>query len=441
MTAHIPTLFSKVFNKELREENTRSNIHAVKVIAASIAIFVSLFTLSSYFFSIDKYFPVIVAAKMVTVFLLINAVFAWLVAYLIEQKKWNLPNSLQQLFYLYFALVVLLGSMFLSILVQSVQGISLTMFMAGLLCVACLWALNSGEAILLSIISFLGLLTALFTFQKVVQVQVLSATIGLLLLISFYAITRWTYGYKTDLYIQLLQIKQKNEEFERLMSDKMNMLSMVAHDMRNPITTIETIASVLQPTQQTQEEKEMIELIYQSGKKARNIINDIIEAASEQQDMVVELEETNINELIKSTYAMWQNLLIGKQPLILDISDQPIYGMINKAKLVRVLDNLITNAIKFSEDNQAIHLLVKSINGICHISIVDNGIGIPPELMPMLFDRFTKASRIGLRGEKSIGLGLHICRQLMYLMNGDLVVESKPNEGSIFTLKIPQIQM
>ena len=97
------------------------------------------------------------------------------------------------------------------------------------------------------------------------------------------------------------------------------------------------------------------------------------------------------------------------------------------------------NAVKFTEDNGKIIIELTEGPASYSISIKDNGIGIPEYLHRHLFEKNTPASRTGLRGEKSIGMGLYIVRKLIALMNGTIAFESIENEGSTFTVEFPKM--
>jgi signal transduction histidine kinase len=102
------------------------------------------------------------------------------------------------------------------------------------------------------------------------------------------------------------------------------------------------------------------------------------------------------------------------------------------------MDNLISNAIKFSGDGNRIELSLKQVNRECIIEVKDFGLGIPEGMLPYVFDRFSKAGRKGVRGEDSIGMGLNIARQIINKHGGDISVESTENEGTTFTIVLPQ---
>lgn len=115
-----------------------------------------------------------------------------------------------------------------------------------------------------------------------------------------------------------------------------------------------------------------------------------------------------------------------------------IYAEVDSMKFIQVINNLISNAIKFTYDNGLIHIHVEDKSGSVLISVRDNGIGIPPKYQPVLFDKFTKARRPGIRGGESVGLGMSIIKTIVDLHNGNIWFESEENKGTTFFIEIPR---
>lgn len=102
------------------------------------------------------------------------------------------------------------------------------------------------------------------------------------------------------------------------------------------------------------------------------------------------------------------------------------------------MDNLISNALKFSGENNHIEISLSTSDINIFICVKDFGIGIPQEHLPHIFDRFSKARRAGLRGETPVGLGLSIVHQIVKKHRGEIEVESLENGGTTFTITLPK---
>src|SRR5206468_399238 len=110
------------------------------------------------------------------------------------------------------------------------------------------------------------------------------------------------------------------------------------------------------------------------------------------------------NDLLESIKQNWAHRLPEDRTLLLTLCKKNVYAFIDTVKIQRVVDNLVSNAIKFTDEDGIIQIQLKDNNNSrIRISILDDGVGIPESLQPFLFDRFSKAGRLGLKGEKSHG--------------------------------------
>ena len=107
------------------------------------------------------------------------------------------------------------------------------------------------------------------------------------------------------------------------------------------------------------------------------------------------------------------------------------------AKLHRILLNLLSNAVKFTPRGGKVNVSAEQDGELMRISVSDTGIGIAPEDVARLFDKYEQARNRATRGEKGTGLGLYITKQLVELHGGQILVDSKPGEGSTFTFTLP----
>lgn len=119
-------------------------------------------------------------------------------------------------------------------------------------------------------------------------------------------------------------------------------------------------------------------------------------------------------------------------------SSRSIYINTDEVKILQVVNNLISNAIKFTPDAKPIAVEVLEKDSAVVIRVSDEGIGIPENLKQFIFDRHSVAGRIGLNGEKSHGMGLSICKSLIQLTNGSIWFESEEGKGSSFYISLPK---
>jgi two-component system sensor histidine kinase VicK len=118
-------------------------------------------------------------------------------------------------------------------------------------------------------------------------------------------------------------------------------------------------------------------------------------------------------------------------------SDPVIHVSIDDMKFMQVLNNIYLNAIKFTPEQGVITTRVEKKERTVLISIEDNGIGIPKHLQPFIFEKFTRARRQGLKGEKTTGLGLSLAKLIVEWHNGKIWFTSEENKGTTFFVEIP----
>ncbi|OUJ70307.1 hypothetical protein BXP70_24750 [Hymenobacter crusticola] len=123
--------------------------------------------------------------------------------------------------------------------------------------------------------------------------------------------------------------------------------------------------------------------------------------------------------------------------LALDLPAESVYAALQPEKFARVLDNLLSNALKFTPAGGTITLGLQWHDGRARIRVQDTGIGIPSQLHAQLFDKFNPSRRTGLQGEPTTGLGLFIAKQIVELHGGQIWLESREQHGTTFFLELP----
>ena len=216
---------------------------------------------------------------------------------------------------------------------------------------------------------------------------------------------------------------------------KNEVLGMVAHDLRTPISQIVGIVSLLED-ESDESQKELLEMAKDACQAANHIISDLIEISeNETSEPVLHKVRTDINELLNQCIRRFKCQLNDKNLRVRTSFASDATVLVDKRKFIRVLDNLISNAIKFSPDHKTIELITEKRGDKVYIIIEDEGIGIKAGYLPILFDRCPKTFRSpGTKGERSNGLGLYIVKQIIDMHGGTISVESEVNKGTVFTI-------
>jgi signal transduction histidine kinase len=228
-------------------------------------------------------------------------------------------------------------------------------------------------------------------------------------------------------------------ELEKSNTDKERILKVVAHDLRNPISGINSLANtIINDDMPDEDEKHNITLIEKASANSLTLINELMELEFRPELINLDKKLVDINEAVKQCVPLMQ-LIADKKKQNLQLSPlaTPLSINIDKEKIERMLNNLIGNAIKFSPVGEKIMVGLEQKDKKVLITVKDNGIGIPPEMQNEIFNTFSTTRRKGTAGEKSFGLGLSICKQIVKAHNGKIGVQSEAGKGSVFFIELP----
>jgi signal transduction histidine kinase/Tfp pilus assembly protein PilF len=233
----------------------------------------------------------------------------------------------------------------------------------------------------------------------------------------------------------------KNESLEDLHLEKDGMIGVVAHDLRSPLGKVVGLASVIELTGPlNDEQKDLLSRMRGVCDDGNALIRDLMEINKiEDPNQEVRVEEIDVRNFIDEAISNYGVQLKQKQ-LTLQCNYQveaDEYLTMDPVCLVRILDNLLTNSIKFSPLGKNIFIDVVSKDKAFTISIRDQGPGFHPNDLPHLFKKFKKLSARPTAGEGSTGLGLSIVKALVTKSGGEISVASEWGKGATFTLRFP----
>jgi two-component system sensor histidine kinase/response regulator len=238
------------------------------------------------------------------------------------------------------------------------------------------------------------------------------------------------------------QLEQKNIQLEILNQEKNHFLSIAAHDLRNPLTIIYTAADLITEELKDKtgsETKEFLEMIKQSSKFMRSLIEELLDVSViDSGKLSIHLEPVNLMDLIRNNVAL-NRVLAGRKQITVEYhcaNDLPILQL-DRKKIEQVLNNLISNAIKYSFPQSKVKIHSKCESNNLVISVSDEGQGIPPAEMDKLFKPFSRTSVKATSGESSTGLGLVIVRKIVEAHHGRVWAESQVKKGSTFYISLP----
>lgn len=252
---------------------------------------------------------------------------------------------------------------------------------------------------------------------------------------------------KVDIFVTLFNqkraLERKNQELDALNKLKNKFLGMAAHDIRNPLAIIEfyskSLLTELKPILEDDSKIQELENIVVSAKFAQNLVNDFLDISKMESDHVELTEEMVSVGHFLDTNLRFNQVFATKKNIKLEgnINVGNLKTAFDKNKINQVLNNLITNAIKFSHEGTSIHLSAAMEDDYLVVSLQDEGQGIPESEIEHIFDPFSKKSVKATAGEKSTGLGLMILKKIMDAHNALITVSSKVGVGTCFTIKLP----
>lgn len=238
-----------------------------------------------------------------------------------------------------------------------------------------------------------------------------------------------------------VELKQQYEELQKVNELKDHFLAATTHDLRSPITAILGFTDLIAMNENLDEgDRKRLDHIRTSTKFLATLVEDILEISRLESDKS-ELKRKPIllATVIESSISTLHYMALPKEIPIefFDKSDGNNKVNGDPDALLRIMNNLISNAIKFTPRGGKITVMLESGGGQVKVSVTDTGIGIPEEKIPLLFQTYTRISRFGTAGEKGTGLGLSITMNLVGKHEGDITVSSRENEGTCFTVTIP----
>lgn len=232
---------------------------------------------------------------------------------------------------------------------------------------------------------------------------------------------------------QQRRLERKNRELEAY-------TSVVAHDLRNPLGAIRTSAQflldVVPESPEREMERQQLALIVRAVDRTNHLVADLLDVSRiEAGSLVLECDFHPAAELVREAAELHRlGPAGGRHPLAVETAASLPSICVDRDRLLRVFQNLLDNAAKFTPDGGRIALRAAPHEGGVRFEVEDTGVGIPADQLPHIFDRFWQAERTDSRG---LGLGLAITHGIVTAHGGELEVESTPGEGTCFRFTLP----
>lgn len=235
------------------------------------------------------------------------------------------------------------------------------------------------------------------------------------------------------------QLEQANETASSLLKSREQLISMVSHDLRTPLSTIIGFSELLQKSTENKKEKNYIEHIFSASNYMGQLVDDLLEFSKlEHGNIAVELVPFNLEKHINEVVENAKSIVKDKPVTFILEHDKSINNLVitDPFRLKQILYNLVINASKFTNEG-SITIASFLDENILEIKVTDTGIGISEHQKEHIFNAFTQADNNLDNNHKGFGLGLTISKKLVEFLGGKLTLESELNKGSTFALKIP----
>jgi two-component system, sensor histidine kinase and response regulator len=236
------------------------------------------------------------------------------------------------------------------------------------------------------------------------------------------------------------EVRRAENRQRELKAEKNEFLSIVAHDLRSPLSNIVTSADIVAQDDEMPREqvKEFLEIICGSGKHMIHLVENLMDLnAIEQGRMKMDIAPLELGELVRGVAANYDAKAKAKQQQLSFVEERgPLVAMADPHSAIQIFNNLVSNAIKYSPMGKRIDIRLRPNNGMIRCEVRDEGPGLSKEDLQKMFGKFAKLSAKPTGGEPSTGLGLSIVKKMVEAAGGNVWCESEPGKGSTFVVEL-----
>jgi len=236
-------------------------------------------------------------------------------------------------------------------------------------------------------------------------------------------------------------LTREKEEMERLNQFKTEFTTMVAHELRAPITALQSfLLAILKGYVPPEEQKMILQRAVDRSQELLDLVNDLLSLASARELTVEsEKEPLSLKDPLENTLELFQSQIADKElHFKVDIQDDPVVNA-DPGQMTQLWTNLISNAIKYTPSGGDVTIQLENSDGWAIGKVCDTGIGISPEDIPKIFEDFYRTTEGKKFARIGTGLGLTLVKQILDGHGGTIDVESQLGKGSCFTFRIPSV--
>lgn len=230
------------------------------------------------------------------------------------------------------------------------------------------------------------------------------------------------------------------ERLERAFHRQRQFTDDASHELRTPLSVIEAEASLaLRRKRPADDYRDALAIVVDEAKNMNRLIDQLLTLArADASQDTLDLELVDLAEIAWETIATMMPLAEEKDVTLTTGSMASVVVNGDRARLKRLLVNLIDNAIRYTQSGGTVTVSVKQNSDSVEFTVTDTGIGIPAGHLPQIFERFYRVDKARSRAEGGSGLGLSICKQIAEEHGGSISVESEEGEGTKFAVRVPR---
>ena len=233
----------------------------------------------------------------------------------------------------------------------------------------------------------------------------------------------------------LAELHRRKDEF----------LAMLSHELRNPLAPLDHAVQLLRQQQGDAPQHGALDIIERQAGQLKHLVDDLLEISRITSGNIrLRKVPVSLQQVVLAAVETTRPLMLQcRHTLDVSLGAQPLWLMADPVRLEQVLVNLLNNAAKYTDPGGHVWISAKlqaHVPGVAPVALIqvrDNGVGIPADLLPQVFDLFTQAERSIDRSQGGLGVGLSLVRQLVQLHDGSVEVSSLPGQGSEFVVRLP----
>lgn len=237
-------------------------------------------------------------------------------------------------------------------------------------------------------------------------------------------------------------ITQQAAQLEETAKTKLRFFANVSHELRTPVTLLSGMLEMMRTDNTPANKNEKMRIALANSRRLHSLVDEVLDLSRlEEQQITIDRKRKELTPLLNRIVFAFESLL-DKKHITLRYHVASIQGLfidVDEDKFEKTVNNLMSNAVKFSREGGWIQVEAKVLQDQLIIQVSDSGIGIPEKDLPYIFERFYQSSAAIHKNAQGIGIGLSLVKEFMTLHGGNVSVTSKLHEGSTFTLSFPLV--